>query len=64
MQVRNVRWFEVDDVRQALTELEAVGVAAVGSVEQDSEWEQIHFRAPDGHLYELASRREGTPPTP
>jgi catechol 2,3-dioxygenase-like lactoylglutathione lyase family enzyme len=50
--------FEVDDVRQALTELQAAGVDVVGSLEQDSEWEWIHFRAPDGHLYELASRRD------
>jgi catechol 2,3-dioxygenase-like lactoylglutathione lyase family enzyme len=54
--------FEVDDVREALSELEAAGVEVIGSVERDTEWEWIHFRAPDGNLYELASRREALRP--
>jgi hypothetical protein len=29
----------------------------VGDLGRDSRWEWIHFRAPDGNLYELASRR-------
>ena len=48
--------FEVDDVHAARAELEAAGVAIVGEVGRDSRWEWIHFRAPDGNLYELASR--------
>ena len=50
--------FEVDDVRAARGELEAAGIAIIGDVEHDSRWEWIHFRAPDGNLYELASRLE------
>jgi hypothetical protein len=29
----------------------------IGSIERDREWEGLHVRAPDGNLYELASRR-------
>jgi catechol 2,3-dioxygenase-like lactoylglutathione lyase family enzyme len=47
--------FEVDDVRAARAELEASGIE-VGDLARDSEWEWLHFRAPDGNLYELASR--------
>ena len=48
--------FEVDDVHSARRELEAAGVEVVGSTEHDSRWEWIHVRAPDGNLYEFASR--------
>ena len=48
--------FEVDDVADARRELEASGVEIVGPAEQDSNWEWIHVRAPDGTLVELASR--------
>ena len=48
---------EVDDVHAARAELEAAGVELIGSTERDSDWEWIHVRAPDGNLYELASRR-------
>jgi catechol 2,3-dioxygenase-like lactoylglutathione lyase family enzyme len=50
--------FEVDDVRQARAELERAGAELIGSIEHDEAWEWIHFRAPDGNLYELASRRK------
>jgi catechol 2,3-dioxygenase-like lactoylglutathione lyase family enzyme len=48
--------FEVDDVASARLELEAAGVAVIGEIERDSNWEWIHVRAPDGNLYEFASR--------
>ena len=48
--------FEVDDVHSARREFEAAGVDVVGSTEHDSRWEWIHVRAPDGNLYEFASR--------
>ena len=48
--------FEVDDVHAARAELEAAGIAIIGDLGRDSRWEWIHFRAPDGNLYELASR--------
>lgn len=48
--------FEVDDVHVARAELEAAGIEIVGAPGRDSSWEWIHFRAPAGDLYELASR--------
>ena len=48
--------FEVDDVHAARAELEAAGIAIIGDPGRDRRWEWIHFRAPDGNLYELASR--------
>ena len=48
--------FEVDDVVEARRELEAAGVEIVGGSERDANWEWIHVRAPDGMLFELASR--------
>jgi catechol 2,3-dioxygenase-like lactoylglutathione lyase family enzyme len=51
--------FEVDDVHEARRELEAAGIELIGTTERDSSWEWIHVRAPDGNLYELASRRRG-----
>jgi catechol 2,3-dioxygenase-like lactoylglutathione lyase family enzyme len=48
--------FEVDDVDAASSELEAAGIEIVGPPGRDSNWEWIHVRAPDGNLYELASR--------
>jgi catechol 2,3-dioxygenase-like lactoylglutathione lyase family enzyme len=52
-----VALFEVDDVDAAHAELAAAGIEIVGGTERDSNWEWLHFRAPDGRLYELASRR-------
>jgi predicted enzyme related to lactoylglutathione lyase len=52
--------FEVDDVHQARRELEEAGAEVIGSTAHDGTWEWIHFRAPDGNLYELASRLSGT----
>ena len=48
--------FEVDDVHSARAELEAAGIEIIGALGRDSRWEWVHFRAPDGNLYELASR--------
>lgn len=48
--------FEVDDVHQARRELEEAGAEVIGATAHDSNWEWIHFRAPDGNLYELGSR--------
>ena len=48
--------FEVDDVHSTRTELIDAGIEIVGPLERDRNWEWIHFRAPDGNLYELASR--------
>jgi catechol 2,3-dioxygenase-like lactoylglutathione lyase family enzyme len=48
--------FEVDDVDSARGELEAAGIEVIGAAERDSTWKWIHVRAPDGNLYEFASR--------
>jgi len=48
--------FEVDDVAAARRELEDAGADVVGPNERDDNWEWIHVRAPDGTLFELASR--------
>ena len=53
--------FEVDDVHAARRELEAAGVEIIGATERDSSWEWINVRAPDGNLYELASRLPAHP---
>ncbi|WP_132153702.1 VOC family protein [Kribbella antiqua] len=49
--------FEVDDVHTAMAELRQAGVELVGPLGTDQDWEWINVRAPDGNLYELASRR-------
>jgi catechol 2,3-dioxygenase-like lactoylglutathione lyase family enzyme len=52
-----VALFEVDHVPTAHADLVAAGIEIIGKIEHDSDWEWLHFRAPDGNLYELASRR-------
>jgi catechol 2,3-dioxygenase-like lactoylglutathione lyase family enzyme len=52
--------FEVDDVHLARRELVEAGIEVIGATGRDSRWEWIHFRAPDGNLYELASRLQHT----
>jgi hypothetical protein len=47
--------FEIDDVQAAVLELERAGAKVLGSVESDTRWEWVNFRAPDGNLYEVAS---------
>jgi catechol 2,3-dioxygenase-like lactoylglutathione lyase family enzyme len=51
-----VALFEVDDLRSARAELEAAGIELVGELDRDDAWEWVNLRAPDGNLYELASR--------
>jgi catechol 2,3-dioxygenase-like lactoylglutathione lyase family enzyme len=53
--------FEVDDVHRARHELEEAGAELIGSTARDTQWEWLCVRAPDGNLYELASRLPGTP---
>jgi catechol 2,3-dioxygenase-like lactoylglutathione lyase family enzyme len=47
--------FEVTDVLSAAAELQEAGIEIVGSHGVDSNWRWVNFRAPDGHLYEIAS---------
>jgi catechol 2,3-dioxygenase-like lactoylglutathione lyase family enzyme len=51
-----VALFEVDDIHAAHAALTAAGIEIVGTLDRDTNWEWLHFRAPDGNLYELASR--------
>ena len=55
-----VALFEVDELHTAHAYLAAAaGVEIIGGLEQDKSWEWLHFRAPDGNLYAIASRRAG-----
>ena len=49
--------FLVSDVVQAGAELRAAGIATSGEVSSSAHQRYIHFRAPDGHLYELVENR-------
>jgi 4-hydroxyphenylpyruvate dioxygenase-like putative hemolysin len=53
--------FEVEDAQQAAAELRAAGADVIGNPDSDGTWTWIHVRAPDGNLYEFASRRRGEP---
>jgi hypothetical protein len=55
--VAPVPGFLVDDVRAARAELEAEGIEFLGSVyDSDDGNSWSHFRAPDGHVYELTQQ--------
>jgi len=45
--------FLVDDVERARTELRAAGIATDDEISSSALQRCIHFRAPDGQLYEL-----------
>lgn len=51
--------FLVDDVEAAAAELQAVGIAT-DEVQSNGIQRYVHFRAPDGQLYELIENLEGT----
>jgi catechol 2,3-dioxygenase-like lactoylglutathione lyase family enzyme len=51
-----VALFEVEELDSARNELLAAGIEIVGPIGRDTHWEWLNFRAPDGNLYELASR--------
>jgi catechol 2,3-dioxygenase-like lactoylglutathione lyase family enzyme len=53
-----VALFEVSDLDDARADLVSAGVEIVGEAGRDSAWTWLHFRGPDGHLYELAERLE------
>ncbi|HEY6318097.1 MAG TPA: VOC family protein [Acidimicrobiia bacterium] len=58
--------FLVEDVAAGAAELVAAGVELLGPVVDLGESAWVHFRAPDGHVYELAGgrrfQRPGTEP--
>jgi catechol 2,3-dioxygenase-like lactoylglutathione lyase family enzyme len=50
--------FLVDDVDEAAAELRAAGVPTDDEVSVNARYRYIHFRAPDGHVYELVEQVE------
>ena len=52
-----VAGFRVDDLQSAFTELEAAGVEIVLPPQDGGERSWLHFRAPDGFVYELMEDR-------
>ena len=47
--------FLVDDVHEAVAELEAAGVEVFGPPRGSGDAQWVHFRAPDGNVYGLTS---------
>ena len=45
--------FLVNDIEQALRELRDAGISTDAEVSSTATQRYVHFRAPDGHLYEL-----------
>lgn len=56
-----VAGFLVDDIEAAAAELEAGGAEIVLPLQRAGERGWLHFRAPDGHLYELTRAPEQLP---
>jgi catechol 2,3-dioxygenase-like lactoylglutathione lyase family enzyme len=50
--------FLVDDLDEAVAELRAAGVPTDDEVSVNSRYRYIHFRAPDGHVYEFVEERQ------
>ena len=48
--------FEVDDINQASTRMEATGIEFLGPIQRSGSAAWNHFRGPDGNIYELISR--------
>jgi len=48
--------FLVDDVDEAAAELRAAGVPTDDEVSVNARYRYTHFRAPDGHVYELVEQ--------
>jgi catechol 2,3-dioxygenase-like lactoylglutathione lyase family enzyme len=53
-----VAGFEVADLTLAETELQAAGTEIVLPITGGAERRWLHFRAPDGHLYELVENTQ------
>ena len=55
--------FLVGDIETAVQELRAAGAAVDEEISGNARERYVHFRAPDGQLYELVERRPGAPRT-
>jgi catechol 2,3-dioxygenase-like lactoylglutathione lyase family enzyme len=51
--------FLVDDVDAAAAQLRAAGIETDGEISANSRQRYVHFRAPDGQLYELIEQVRG-----
>ena len=50
--------FLVDDIETAVQELRAAGAEVDDDISRNARERYVHFRAPDGQLYELVERRQ------
>jgi hypothetical protein len=48
--------FEVDEIEPARAELEAMGVEIIGGIGRGGSMAWVHFRGPEGFVYELTAR--------
>jgi glyoxylase I family protein len=51
--------FLVDDIEAAVQELRAAGADVDDYISENARERYVHFRAPDGQLYELVERPSG-----
>ena len=49
--------FRVDNFEEARARMEAEGVEFLGPVQSSEEAAWVHFRGPDGNVYEIIGRR-------
>jgi glyoxylase I family protein len=56
--------FLVEDLDAAVEELGAAGALVDDEISSNATYRYVHFRAPDGHLYELVARRDAPGPGP
>ncbi len=49
--------FRVEDFEDARARMEAEGVEFLGPVQRSEEASWVHFRGPDGNVYEIIGRR-------
>lgn len=50
--------FRVDDVDAARTTMEAAGIEFIGPIQHAGNMSWNHFRAPDGTVFEISSKRD------
>jgi len=51
--------FLVEDIEAAVQELRAAGADVGNDISENARDRYVHFRAPDGQIYELVERRPG-----
>jgi glyoxylase I family protein len=59
MGIQRTIGFLVADIDGALAELRASGTETDEQISENADYRYVHFRAPDGGLYELVERRAG-----